>query len=84
MSLGITQLKAPASRKWSCSQRFRETFLEKICLCSVQRTEQTTCYEEVLSKKNTSTRTGTCRIYQPELQSLSERDSLKRIQACSV
>lgn len=81
MSLGITQLKAPASRKWSCSQRFRETFLEKICLCSVQRTEQTTCYEEVLGKKTHQHGLGLVAFIS---QSLSERDSLKRIQACSV
>lgn len=28
MSLGITQLKAPASKKWKCSKRVEESFLK--------------------------------------------------------
>lgn len=46
MSLGITQLKAAASRTLSCSKLFRE-FPEKsayvLLLLCLQRTERTTC-----------------------------------------
>lgn len=33
MSLGITQLKAPASKKWSCPERLQEKFPEKSAYC---------------------------------------------------
>lgn len=38
MSLGITQLKAPPSRKWSWSERVQESFLRNpLMSCSLYR-----------------------------------------------
>lgn len=38
MSLGITQLKAPASEKWSWSERVQESFLRnQLMSCSLRR-----------------------------------------------
>lgn len=51
MSLGITELKAAASKIWSCAERVQEFLKNQLMFCSLCLSDETTCQGEVSVSK---------------------------------